>query len=153
MGTALIAAAGGLAACASGTAPVIGRDCGAVSKGARVVGDPSGPEGCLWQAWMGCQSATLVYTTFGVDTGKTHTHTVQPVKGACEVQDAVQGYSANGGGSRSLIVTYACASLERAPDGGLVARGCGEEGDLTILPMAELTPSGPQASTPATTPG
>lgn len=140
----------GLAACGSDTAPIVGHNCGVVSKGYRVVGDPSGPENCLWQAWERCQPATLVYTRFGVDTGETHTITVQQNNGACEIRDATQGYSANGGGSRSLIITYTCAGLEPAPDGGLLVHACGGEGDLTIPPAEPPTtlpiPSGPTPS-------
>lgn len=142
----------GLAACqigVAGPAPIVGRNCGAVHKGAQVIGDPRGPENCLWQAWTRCQTATLVYTEFGVDTGETHTVTVQPGQTSCVVRDAAQGYSANGGGSRSEITTYTCAGLERAPDGGLAVHACGGEGDLTIPPASQ--PVGPQQPTPSPT--
>ena len=150
MGVALLALCAGLAACGAGTPAVVGQNCGTVSKGFRVAGDPSGPEDCLWQAWTRCQPATLVYTVFGVDTGDTHTVTVQPNNGGCEVRDAAQGYSANGGGSRGLITTYTCAGLERAPDGGLIVHACGGEGDLTI-PPAEPPTQVPARPTPSPT--
>ena len=144
MSMALIALSAGLASCQIGTAgppPIIGKNCGSVHQGFRVVGDPSGPENCLWQAWTRCQTATLVYLYSGVDTGDTHTITVQPAGSACGVSDAEQSYSANFGGSESSTTTYTCASLERAPDGGLIAHACGAEGDLTIPPIGTPTPT------------
>lgn len=152
-GVALIAIALGLAGCSLGvgaSAPIVGHNCGTVHKGAEVVGDPSGPENCLWQAWTRCQAATLVYNHFSVDTGETHTVTIQPAQNGCVLRDAAQGYSANGGGSDSLITTYTCAGLQRAPDGGLLVHACGGEGDL-VIPPAEH-PIAPALSEPAPSP-
>ncbi len=82
----------------------------------------------------------------GVDTGDTHTITVQPTNGACGVRDAAQGYSAEPGGSQYTI--YTCAKMTRSPDGGLIVRGCGEEGDLVIPPMSAPTAPVPPGPTP-----
>ena len=67
-----------------------------------------------------------------VDFSETHTITVRPAQRGCGVTDAAQGYNANFGGHESPVTTYICASLEHSLDGGLVVRGCGEEGDLSI---------------------
>ena len=125
----LALAGSGLVACVPGPAPIIGQNCGTVRGGGFAVGDPSGPETCLWQEYMRCKTATLVFTQFGVDTGEIHTITVERQGGTCAVFDAEQGYSANFGGSRSGITTYTC-------DGGLIAIGCGAEGDIDIPPAA-----------------
>jgi hypothetical protein len=132
----------GLASCGRPTAPpVIGQNCGHVSEGANVVGSASYPEDCFWQAWARCATATLIFTHFGVDTGVTHTLTIQPRNGACALADAAQGYFASGTGRVYPVNVYACAGLERSPDGGLVARGCGAEGDLVIPPPTPHTPT------------
>lgn len=148
----LALAGSGLVACVPGPAPIIGQNCGTVQQGLGgtfAVGDPSGPETCLWQAYMHCKTATLVFTQFGVDTGDTHTITVERQGGTCAVFDAEQGYSANFGGSRSGITTHTCSGLQQR-DGGLIVTGCGAEGDINIPPAPSTpTPTVPPTGTPS----
>jgi hypothetical protein len=83
---------------------------------------------------------TLDYVESGVDTGETHTLTIQPKHGTCVVSDVAQGYTANGGAMTFPARSYACASIARR-DGGLLIVGCGAEGDIFV--------PGPTATPPA----
>jgi hypothetical protein len=88
---------------------IVGQNCGAVNSGDSTVSyDPDEAEQCLWQAYTVCQTATLVFTSHGVDIGVVHVVSVQRINGGCAVTDAAQGYSDNGGGSRSRVTTYQC---------------------------------------------
>jgi hypothetical protein len=83
-------------------------------------------EDCFWQAYMACtHPATLIYQS-DHETGELTTHTLvaQEQGGTCTVTDAVQGLS--------QPEVYTCAVLTQIAGGGLVAHGCGAEGDLTI---------------------
>jgi hypothetical protein len=126
---------------------VIGQDCGHVSIGAvaHVSSNSSAAENCLWQAWTKCQTATLVLTQFGVDTGVTHWITVQPAHGACQVTDTAQYYMVPARLNQPAT-TYTCAGLARSSDGGLLARDCGADRDLVIPPP---TPTPTASASPA----
>lgn len=97
-------------------------------------------EDCFWQAHAGCaQAATLIYTTdqplgdsstsFSDIAGVIWTHNVvtQRQAGSCVISDTVL---VNG----KVLKTYQCGSMARRSGGGLILRGCGMEGDLTIPP-------------------
>lgn len=115
---------------------VVGQNCGHVSIGAAnldVSGAANPAEDCLWQAWTRCQPATLVLTQFGVDTGTTRWITVEPVQNGCGVLDTAQHYMVPAR-ENPPATTYTCAGLERSPDGGLLVRSCGADGDLVIPP-------------------
>ncbi len=116
--------------------PVIGQNCGTVYNGYASLGNSDG-ENCLWRAYQHCKPATLEYFIPELDIGTQHNLTVQPGKHGCTVSDASQGYSDNGGGSRSPVVTYPCGGL-RQQYGGLLFYGCGAEDNLFIAHISAI---------------
>ena len=142
---------GGLAGCgatgggssnSTGGPPV---DCGTVTvrEGPNTVlnGDKAGPaEDCFWRAFQRCQVASLVVTAMGVDAGVTRTFTTVPQRGGgCGLSDKREHYVVPSGTSQAE--TFTCASLTQVTGGGLVAKGCGADGDITIpAPAASLVP-------------
>jgi hypothetical protein len=112
-------------------------DCGPVSvRGSSTVvvnGDKAGPaETCFWQAWQHCQAATLTLTAMGVDAGETRTFTTAPQSHGCGLSDKREHYVIPT--NTHQIATFTCASLTKSSDGGLVAKGCGADGDIIIPP-------------------
>jgi hypothetical protein len=67
----------------------------------------------------------------GVDTGATRTFTESLVNGHCAVTDAVQAYTANGGGKTYPTQRYACAGVQLQAD-GLHFTSCGQDGDVLV---------------------
>jgi hypothetical protein len=93
---------------------IIGHDCGV----AYPYNDPLEAQRCLWQAYVRCQAATLVFVFPALDEGTTtHTITVQHTAGRCALTDT----------------TYHCARLTHQGR-GLLLVGCGREGNLYLPP-------------------
>jgi hypothetical protein len=122
----------------------VGPNCGSVSALLNSGGAPSGampqPMACFLAAYTACTPATLDFTAHGVDTGITHTFSLQRSgTGKCAVADDAQTYSANFGGSHGPLQHYACTGV-LAHDGALIVQGCGSEGDITIPATATAFP-------------
>jgi hypothetical protein len=122
----------------------------AVPLGSTVVlnGAQAGPaEDCLWQAFQSCQAATLDLTALGPDASETHTFTTVPQRGACGLTDTrAQDVSLPPTGTPTQQpTTFTCASLAHPAGGGLVAQGCGADGDL-CLPAPAAAPTARAAS-------
>ncbi|HEU0026630.1 MAG TPA: hypothetical protein VFQ25_05895 [Ktedonobacterales bacterium] len=104
----------------------------------------TGIEDCFWQAYVSCaRPSTLVMNARAMlprnanaDAFATHNLVAQDSPGSCALTDTVVERDAPNTQSR---VTYTCASLAHAAGGGLVARACGAEGDLTIPPAPPLS--------------
>ena len=104
---------------------------------------------CFWQAYMTCASAaSLVYLQpvsanatatpsggFNPYTLLSHTLVAQPTGGACAVTDAAQPTTGVPDSTPAPYIVYRCAGLERLPSGGLLAKACGAEGNVTIPPL------------------
>lgn len=115
--------------------PIAGQNCGEASSGDPTVSyDPGKGELCLWQAYIRCRTATLVFDSRNVDVGISHAITVQPATTGCEITDSVQAYSAGHlFESRSSVTTYHCTRLQQQ-SGGLLLTGCGAEGSIDLPP-------------------
>ena len=118
------------------TPHIIGQNCGMARQSpyqAMPVPTPAPSDAaainCLWQAYQQCHSATLVATTVYVDTGIRHYLTVQAQGGRCTVHDVADNFVVPG--HHDTITAFTCAGL-RQSGAGLVAFGCGAEGDVTI---------------------
>jgi hypothetical protein len=136
LGVALALACGALAACGETTPPNAFHQCGAVhvAAGRVLPGDAAAAraaEDCFARDYASCAPATLVFTFMGVDTGTTRTFSESLSNGKCTVTDAVQGYTANGGGKTFPTQTYTCAGLRQQAD-GLHVTGCGQDGDVVV---------------------
>jgi hypothetical protein len=135
----------GATATGSGTSSTGGPavKCGTVTvrQGSNIVlnGDQAGPaEDCFSRAFQHCQPATLTMTEMGVDAGVKHSFTIASQTGTCELTDRREHYVVPT--STNQVATFTCASLAQAAGGGLVAKGCGAEGDITI-PAPTASPS------------
>jgi hypothetical protein len=87
-------------------------------------------EACFWKAYQNHQSATLTYTSFGVDTGNIYAFALQCQGGICTLSESHDFYIAPQ--QPHQVGTYTCSGLAQNPDGGLVAQHCGQDGDITI---------------------
>lgn len=114
---------------ASGT--IIGQNCGEVHFQMRSTPTPiaNSATTCLWTAYQQCTAATAIYTETLVDVAWRHFVTVRPQSGHCTVQDAVESHSYNN--KTQSVTLYHCTSLYQS-SAGLVAAGCGDEGDVTF---------------------
>jgi hypothetical protein len=90
------------------------------------------PVTCFLAAYAVCARTTLEFTLQGTDSGVMHTFSLKPLEGGgCLLTDAAQSYSVNFGGSHGQLQQFTCTGV--APlDGGLLVKGCGAEGDITI---------------------
>jgi hypothetical protein len=86
-------------------------------------------ENCFYQAFQQCQSATLKFTSFGVDAGTIHNFAVKNVNGSCAITDGVQHYIAPN--PPSAAITYTCATMQMQTD-GLHIQACGDAGSIVI---------------------
>jgi hypothetical protein len=94
-------------------------------------GDKAGPaEACFWQAFHHCQAAALTVTAMGVDAGETRTLTTVPQGSGCGLTDKREHYVIPT--NTHQVTNFTCASLAQQSGGGLVAKGCGADGDVTI---------------------
>jgi len=122
-----------LTACGGSSSNSAGhQDCGTLhGMGTSPVTDSSAGsnENCFWQAFLHCQSATLVYVQMNVDTTNTQTFSLRPSKEGCSVLDTLSAVAASGG--HTTTTNYACISLQQQ-NGGLVANGCSTVGTITI---------------------
>ena len=84
---------------------------------------------CFYQAYQKCQPATLVFSSFGVDTGAIHNLAVKNVNGSCTVSDGWQHFIAPK--PPSAITTYSCAGMSMQSD-GLHLNSCGQAGSFVI---------------------
>jgi hypothetical protein len=130
---------GGSATPTASPVRTVGPSCGSVSA-LLVSGSASDgasgamprPMACFLAAYAVCTPKTLGFTAHGVDTGVTHTFSLQRSgAGRCAVADDAQTYSANFGGSHGPVQHFACAGV-LARDGALIVQGCGAEGNITI---------------------
>lgn len=146
LGLAGILALAGCGATASGSPTTTGgptTNCGTVTvrQGPNTVlnGDKAGPaEDCFWRAFHQCHAATLTVTAMGVDAGVTRTLTIVSKSGGCGLTDKSEHYVIPS--NTHQVTTFTCATLTQATGGGLVAKGCGADGDVTIpAPAASPT--------------
>jgi hypothetical protein len=118
-------------------------DCGTVTvrQGTHIVlnGDKAGSaEGCFLRAFQHCQPATLTMTEMGVDAGVTRTFTIVPQTDTCGLTDKREHYVVPS--TTNQATSFTCARVAQGTDGGLVAKGCGADGDVTIpAPTASPT--------------
>jgi hypothetical protein len=85
-------------------------------------------EQCLAQAYAACRPATLVYSSFGVDAGATHTFTIERQGGGCVVIDRVHTLM------DTLSHDYGpltCTAISLQSD-GLQVMGCGQFGEVIV---------------------
>lgn len=86
-------------------------------------------ESCFAHAYQTCSPATLTASINAVDSGTTHTFTIQNSAGSCTVTDTAQ--------TRVIprpagpATTYSCGGVSQMSS-GLVVSGCGSEGDVTV---------------------
>jgi hypothetical protein len=72
----------------------------------------------------------LIYTRYGIDTGDIYTLSLQCQNGACVLSDSHDRYIAPK--PPQHVATYPCSGLAQAPNGSLIARACGHDGDIAI---------------------
>jgi hypothetical protein len=84
---------------------------------------------CFYAAYQKCQPATLVFSSFGVDTGAIHHFAVKNVNGSCTISDGLQHFIAPH--PPAGTVTYSCASMKMQTD-GLHIESCGTIGSIVI---------------------
>jgi hypothetical protein len=85
-------------------------------------------EACFLAAFKACRSATLVFTTVGVDAGSTTTfHTVGGA--SC----GVTGVSESRGvpPPNRFVSSFTCSGLEATAE-GLLFKSCGSDGDFLV---------------------
>lgn len=84
---------------------------------------------CFYQAYQKCQPATLMFSTYGVDTGAIHHFAVKNTNGSCTVSDGFQHFIAPQPPSGTVI--YTCANMSMQSD-GLHIESCGTVGTVVI---------------------
>jgi len=84
---------------------------------------------CFYQAYQKCQPATLMFTSFGVDTGVIHHFAVKNANGSCAISDGWQHFIAPK--PPSGTITYTCANMTMQTD-GLHIESCGNAGSIVI---------------------
>ena len=89
-------------------------------------------EDCFYTAYQKCQPATLVFSSFGVDTGAINHFAVKNVNGSCTISDGWQHFIAPH--PPAGTTTYSCASMSKQAD-GLHIESCGTIGSL-VIPIA-----------------
>jgi predicted small secreted protein len=86
---------------------------------------------CFYQAYQKCQPATLMFSSYGVDTGDVHHFAVKDTNGSCAVSDGFQHFIAPK--PLSAITIISCASMSMQSD-GLHIESCGNVGTV-IIPL------------------
>lgn len=136
----VLVAALGLAAC-GGQAGANGgnQNCGTLhsAAGGMVTQGAVTSVNCFWQAYSHCQPATLQFSHMGVDTTDSHTLTIHPVNGGCQVNDSVSFFQASG--NIHTTKSYQCSGMRQSA-GGLVVEQCGAEGSV-VIPAPNGTPA------------
>jgi hypothetical protein len=84
---------------------------------------------CFYQAYQKCQSATLMFSSLGLDAGVIHHFAVKNVNGSCAISDGWQHYIAPQ--PPAGTITYSCASMNMQTD-GLHIESCGTIGSVVI---------------------
>lgn len=84
---------------------------------------------CFYSAYQKCQSATLTYSQYGVDTGAIHHLTVKNANGSCSISDGYQHFVAPKPPSNT--VTFTCTGISMQSD-GLHLDSCGQAGSFVI---------------------
>lgn len=114
------------------TTPAQPQQCGSVQTNPRgTINTPGAKqvEDCFWQAYQKCSTATLSFTTTGVDTVLLRKFTIKNNSGQCLVTDAVQ--HAIVPAPLSPAKTYTCTGLTEQTD-GLHFSGCGIDGEVLV---------------------
>lgn len=101
--------------------------CGEVDNGIHL-GGSVGATSCFYQAYLRCQTATLVYRYTPLDTSEKQVFTIHA---DCSVTDVRSFAIIPGNPDNGPFSTYTCRSVQQGSN-AIVITGCGTQGDVTI---------------------